>query len=178
MSGWPLALPRWTVCPFSSLAVEVDAQGGGSSLFRGLVIAGDDLVEPTEFFDLQVGGSGRVAVGHACPPPVFPLRLPVHSHSFTISDDDSGDEPPVEGEYLLTFAPTTLVETDTTLFVNITVDANAVNADSGGRYADGLLCYSVRVSYVGTTASDADVWLASGSSTADRVSVSLPGCGT
>ena len=154
-----------------SLAVEVDAQGGGSSLFRGLVIAGDDLVEPTEFFDLQVGGSGRVAVGHACPPPVFPLRLPVHSHSFTISDDDSGDEPPVEGEYLLTFAPTTLVETDTTLFVNITVDANAVNADSGGRYADGLLCYSVRVSYVGTTASDADVWLASGSSTADRVSV-------
>ena len=154
-----------------TLAVEVDSGGGGSGLFRGLVVAGDNLVEPTEFFDLQVGGNGRVEVGNACHPPVSPVPLPIRAYSFSISDDDAGDAPPVEGEYQLSFGSTTLVETDTDLFVDLSVDVDAVNADAGGGYAVGLLCYSVRVSYAGATASAADVWLASGSSAADRVSV-------
>ena len=154
-----------------TMAVEVDAQGGGFGLFRGLVIAGDDLVEPTEFFDLHLGAVGRVNLGDACHPPVFPLRLPVRPYSFSIVDDDSVVEPPVEGDYQLTFDPTLLVETDTHLFVDLSVEATAVTDDAGGGYVGGLLCFSVRLSYVGATASDADVWLASGSSPNERVEV-------
>ena len=155
-----------------TMVVETDRDGGGSRVFRGLVLAGDDLVEEPEFFDLLVGGITSVGLEEPCDPPVLPVPRPVRTFPFTITDDDDGDEPAVEGEYTVTFTPTTFAETDSDDFVDVSVDVAVTGtADAPGGYVPGVLCYAVRVSFTGATASAADVWLAGGSSPADRVSV-------
>ena len=151
------------------VSVAADGDGGGAGAVYGLVVAGDALVEPVEFFDLFLGSPTRHTDGTstcgAAPASVTGFHARARFRILDDDQDDDEDDPsdgvPVAAGYSLALQPTAIDETDVDVLVRIDVTAAAVEESEAG-YVPGLLCYPYRLSHAQTSAGPDDVWVVAG----------------